>query len=149
MAIACARFLTRERRKNSQAPSFDSPRGGLPVTGLTARNCSLVWARRSSPSSAVQFSHLASSGTPSHSGNALSHPPCLRLLSRQECISSLLLHVSSRGLLATIFSSFADPQCCNTSPSKTFGHRRNTGVLLPLYSDVERWLKTTAVVDDF
>lgn len=48
-------------------PSFDSPHGILPVTGLTARNCSLVW-----------FSH------------SIQHSPSPRLPSRQECISSLL-----------------------------------------------------------
>jgi len=48
-------------------PSFDSPHGILPVTGLTARNCSLVW-----------FSH------------GIQHSPFPRLPSRQECINSLL-----------------------------------------------------------
>lgn len=29
--------------KGDSTPSFDSPHGIVPVTGLTARNCSLVW----------------------------------------------------------------------------------------------------------
>lgn len=35
--------------KGDSTPSFDSPHGIVPVTGLTARNCSLVWFSHPTP----------------------------------------------------------------------------------------------------
>lgn len=65
--------------KGDSTPSFDSPHGIVPVTGLTARNCSLVWFSHGIqplPTSAIPAIAIAPR---MHKQSDFTNPQCCKL----------------------------------------------------------------------